>query len=490
MLRSFRARLIAGFALVIALSLFLAAAGFTILLREQQAQAAEQRIGALVGPFSARLLALQLEGAPAEYIYADLRDLAIQFDVRVLVIDDSEMIVLDTSSSSELIGRRLTMPVVADDVDAMRSFYASRSHGTGEDLYLFTAATPGGAGNASALLPGGRVVIAVPATDVTSAWFELLPRLTLAGLSAGLVAVVVATLLAARITNPIAQMTRASERMAHGDLSQRVGGEGSDEIGMLASAFNQMSEQVSRSNRAMRDLLANVSHDLKTPLTSIRGFSQALVDGLARDGDEAREMAGAITDEAERMRHLVDDLLYLSEIESGSIALEFADTDIPNLLSETAGRFRYAAAERNVTVVVEGSDIVAPVDARRIEQAFTNLVDNALRFAPAGSDIVLRTSRAGDDVRVDVHNDGEPIPEDQIPMLFDRFYRTEQSRSGEKHTGLGLAIVRELTQAHGGNVSVTSSSDGGSTFTLVLPADGRRRAPAANRSADDQGHSS
>ena len=130
----------------------------------------------------------------------------------------------------------------------------------------------------------------------------------------------------------------------------QLGGEGDDEIGTLARAFNQMSAQVSRSNRAMRDLLANVSHELKTPLTSIRGFAKAMVDGLATEPADYKEMAGAVYEEAERIRVLVDDLLYLSEIESGTLQLTLDHVDIDAIVADTARRLRFAAEDRNVTI--------------------------------------------------------------------------------------------------------------------------------------------
>jgi two-component system sensor histidine kinase BaeS len=340
----------------------------------------------------------------------------------------------------------------------------------GEDLYLFTASRSD-LGGTSARAPA-RLVIAVPAENVTAAWAALLPRMSLAGGAAALVAVVFASMLAARITNPIAQMTRASEAMARGNLQQRVGGEGDDEIGTLARAFNQMSEQVSRSNRAMRDLLANVSHELKTPLTSIRGFAQAMVDGMARDPVEYSEMATAIYDEAERIRALVDDLLYLSEIESGTLQLTLDNVDVDAIVADSVKRFRYQAEEAGVTLrhAPDGGEVRA--DARRLEQITANLMDNAIRFAPSGSEVLLRTYRLNGDVAIEVHNGGRPIAPEHLPYLFERFYQSDGSRSDERHKGLGLAIVRELVQAHDGRVAAESSEGAGTIFTVYLPVKG------------------
>jgi signal transduction histidine kinase len=467
-----------GFAVVIALSLFLSASASIWLLREEQVQAAQQRIGLLVDPIARRVATLESAGWPTPLIRQDLEQVATYYDIRVLLVDPSDRVVVDTDPTSRMVGKQLAVPSApkADsETRQMSSFHAVRMTADGEDLYLFT---PSILNDTAGSLPGSttRLVIAVPAQNVTAAWSALLPRLSLAGGVAAIVAVIVASLLASRITNPIAQMTRASEAMAEGDLQQRVEGEGDDEIGTLARAFNQMSQQVSRSNRAMRDLLANVSHELKTPLTSIRGFAQAMVDGMATQPEDYADMATSIYDEAERIRVLVDDLLYLSEIESGTLQLTLDQVDVDSVVADTARRFRYQAEQAGVQVRValDGGEIRA--DARRVEQILANLTENAIRFAPSGSEVLLRTYRlggfAGGEVAVEVHNGGTPIAPEHLPYLFERFYQADGSRSDERHKGLGLAIVRELVQAHEGQVAVESGADAGTVFTVRLPVAG------------------
>jgi signal transduction histidine kinase len=473
MLRSFRARLLAGFALVIALSLLLSASGFVLLLRAEQASAAEQRIGLLVEPLARRAYNLERAGWPRELIREDLETVARYYSVRILLIDSVDRVIIDTHPEKLMIGSQLAVPAATPPPrggDHMSSFHSVRMSAGGEDLYLFTPAVP----PEPEWWPAQRLrlVIAVPAQDVTAAWSALLPRLALAGGGAGVLAVVVATLLASRITNPIAQMTRASEAMAQGNLDQRVEAEGEDEIGVLARAFNQMSAQVSRSNRAMRELVANVSHELKTPLTSIQGFSQAMLDGMARTPEEYGEMAEAIHGETGRIRALVDDLLYLSEIESGALQLNIDSVDLDALVEDTAKRFRFQAEEAGVTLRLDLGAGELRADGRRLEQVLANLVDNAIRFAPQGSEIVLRTERIGDRVAIQVRNAGEPIPPEHLPYLFDRFYQADPARSDERHAGLGLAIVRELAQAHDGEVRAESSAETGTVFTVRLPVAG------------------
>jgi len=254
--------------------------------------------------------------------------------------------------------------------------------------------------------------------------------------------------------------------MGRGDLSQRIDVDGNDEVGRLAQAFNSMSARISRSDRSMRDLLANVSHELRTPLTSIQGFSQAIVDGVTSD---PREAASLINDEAERIRLLVDDLLYLSEIESGTVHLDVEEVDMDGLIEGTLRRLRIQADEREVELVgVPGGGTIY-ADGRRLEQVFANLVDNAIRFAPPGTPVTVTERRQSDGVLIEVHNGGDPIPEADRQLVFDRFYQVDRARSPGRHRGLGLSIVQELVQAHRGTVSVDSSPERGTTFAVYLP---------------------
>lgn len=465
MLGSFRARLLSGFAIVIALTLFLSASAFILLLREQQADAAEARIGMLVGPITEQVRARESQGWPQELIRVELLAVAELYDLRVLLLDRDARVVLDTDPQQPALGQVLatafTEPVANPGM--MQTFRTQRVSVATADLYLFMASD---APSARDDLSGVRVVVAVPAGDVRGAWAELLPRLGMAGLGAGIVAVVFATLFAARITTPIAQVTRASQAMAQGDLDQRIEVDGTDEVGRLASAFNLMSARISRSDQSMRDLLANVSHELKTPLTSIQGFSQAIVDGIGGDPKDAAEL---IHEEAERIRVLVDDLLYLSEIESGTVRLDFEAVDLDAVLEGTLRRFRFLAEEREVALdsLLAGGTIRA--DGRRLEQVFANLLDNAIRFAPPGTPVRVTAKQVADGVLVEVHNGGEPIPAEALPRVFDRFYQVDRARSSGPHRGLGLSIVQELAQAHGGSVSVDSTAERGTTFSVFLP---------------------
>jgi signal transduction histidine kinase len=449
-----------------------------LLLRDQQVEAAEQRIGRLVDPLAQIVEEMETDDWSRARIRQQLSFYARYYDVRILLLDPAQRVVLDTSEREPMLGMWLPMPsedARLQPTGEVVQFRTARTSAEGQDLYLFSAAHPATSVSSALVSParGLELVVAVPAADVNSAWAQLLPRLALAGGVAALAAVLVGTVIASRITRPIRAVTRASEAMARGDYEQRIEASGHDELAALASAFNAMSAQVTHSHRSMRQLLANVSHELKTPLTSIQGFSQAMVDGVVDDPEEQVRLAGVIHEEAHRVRVLVDDLLYLSQIESGELALSTDDVDLDALLQATADRFRFQAEAVGVElrVVAGAGEVVA--DGRRLEQVLANLVDNAIRFSPAGSVVTLRGSSEPEHALVEVHNRGEPIPEQVLAHVFDRFYQADPARGEQGHTGLGLAIVLELVQAHGGSVAVRSSAAHGTTFTARLPRDGR-----------------
>ncbi len=449
---------------MVGLSLFLSASAFILMLREQEADAAAQRIGVLVQPMTFQVRERELQGYPVDIIGLMLVPIAEEYNIRVMLVNREGLVAADTAPDGGLTGQQLALDEVQPAMTSgqVATFYTQRVTTGGQELYLFTAGDP-------PRTTGHQVVIAVPAEDVTSAWARLLPRLMIAGGGAGVVAVIFATLFAARITNPMAQMTRASRAMAQGDLSQRIDADGRDEVGQLAQAFNLMSERVSRSDRSMRELLANVSHELKTPLTSIQGFSQALVDGIA---DDPQEIGALINEEANRIRVLVDDLLYLSEIESGTLRMEIEDVDVDAIAEATIRRFRFPAEEAGVDLVADLEGCTVRADGRRLEQVMANLLDNAIRFTPQGQAVTLRTRTQSDGVLIEVHNPGDPIPEEHAERIFDRFYQADPSRAGARHRGLGLSIVQELVQAHGGAVTVDSGAERGTTFTIFLPETG------------------
>jgi two-component system sensor histidine kinase VicK len=255
---------------------------------------------------------------------------------------------------------------------------------------------------------------------------------------------------------------------------------------------------VERSHRALREFLANASHELRTPLTSIQGFSQALVDGTLTGSEGASQAGEIINEEANRMRRLVEDLLYLSRVESQDVPVVQKEVDVAVLLREAQRRLQHVAEQRDLRLDVRVGELLPVVgDEDQLDRVFGNLLDNAGKYTPTGGSIAIVASQvaAGEDgtathaaagaagpalvaagtaapsIRVTVHNSGASIPAEDLPRVFERFYRVDKSRAREvEGSGLGLAIAREVVERHGGSISVHSSPEDGTSFTVVLPA--------------------
>lgn len=482
MMRSLRSKLIVAFVLVIFLCLLLASSTFVFLLRGYQTRLKLDQLEELAATMSVQARLLERAGAQPDQAALVLQEQAREMGVRVLLLNSQGVVVHD--SQGELQGEQVPLPSNAQTTT--RNTYSLVYRGGGrESLFLVLS----GLRPTSALserflsrVPTYSLVLAVPQQSVGSAWLELAPSLSLAALISLVVSVAVAILLSRSISRPISAITRASEEMAKGNYDQSLPVRGGDEIGRMAAAFNRMAAEVKASHRTLRDFLANVSHELKTPLTSIQGFSQALVDGAIKD-DEGFAAAGRIiNEEAERMRRLVEDLLYLSKIESGQIPMEKLPVDLKALVESCVRKTEMQVKEAEVATAFEIDDLpLIQGDAHKLEQVLTNLLDNALKHTPGGGTITLRGNvvrnglAAGiggqrGTVRVAVHNTGSTISGDELEKVFERFYQVDKSRTRSRlGSGLGLAIVREIVQAHGGAVEAQSSPLDGTEFAVYLP---------------------
>ncbi|MGE5777223.1 MAG: sensor histidine kinase, partial [Chloroflexota bacterium] len=248
---------------------------------------------------------------------------------------------------------------------------------------------------------------------------------------------------------------------------------GPHEVQDLTRAFNSMVARVQRTQKSQRDFVANVSHELKTPLTSVQGFAQAILDDTANTPEARKQAAQIIYGEAGRMHRMALDLLDLARLEAGTADLKMSAVDMGVLLRGIVEKFAPQAAQAgvNLQLNIPESPPALIGDGDRLAQVFTNLVDNALKFTPAGGQITLSAANAGAEMETSVTDTGKGIPPEALPHLFDRFYQVDRSRAGgEKHgAGLGLAIVQEILQAHGGRIIVRSEVGRGTTFVIRLP---------------------
>jgi signal transduction histidine kinase len=293
---------------------------------------------------------------------------------------------------------------------------------------------------------------------------------------AGLCAVLLIAGVSRRALAPVEALTAAVRRMEAGDLSQRVEVTSRDEIGDLACAFNSMADGLARLEELRRQMVTDVAHELRTPLSNIRGYLEALQDGVV-EPDEG--VVDSIHEEAMLLNRMVDDLQELSLAEAGQLGLErrpVALADVVDRAIEAA--CPQAAAEDVALSVAVPQDLpLVDVDPQRIGQVLRNLFCNAMTHTPPGGEIVITARTEGRRVAVCVRDTGTGIAEEDLPHVFDRFYRADRSRSrATGGAGLGLAIVKQLVEAHGGRIEVESAIGKGTQFTFTLPV------------ADDLGH--
>jgi len=301
---------------------------------------------------------------------------------------------------------------------------------------------------------------------------DLLPLIWQGGLIALLLSLGVAFFFARWIADPLQKVVLAAREMPSAEIKPVEAG-GPREIRELTRAFNAMIARVQGSQQSQRDFVANVSHELKTPLTSIQGFAQAILDGTADSPEARRQAAEVIYQESGHMHRMVLDLLDLARLDAGTADITMSPVNILALLNAVAEKFSPQLQKAGVTMKVESVPGLPSVtgDGDRLSQIFTNLVDNALKFTPREGTITLSASIVEGLLLVSVADTGAGISSEALPHVFDRFYQADPARKGgEKHgTGLGLAIAKEIVEAHGGRISVRSELERGTIFDVRLP---------------------
>lgn len=283
------------------------------------------------------------------------------------------------------------------------------------------------------------------------------------------VAVAIAFLISRRVLSPVRALTQAVQRLGHGDLGQRVEVVDRGEMGELAGAFNTMAGELDRADRVQRQMIGDIAHELRTPLSNIRGYVEAIRDRVVQPDETTITI---IDEEATLLSRLVDDLQDLSIVEAGQLALEIQPEDPLALIQQATDAVRTRAATRGIelgTYAPDSLPLVA-IDHHRISQVLRNLLDNAIAQTGQGGTVTLTATGQGSIVEVAVSDTGAGITEEDLPKIFDRFYRADRSRArATGGRGLGLTISKGLIEAHGGTMRVESEPGEGSTFTFTLP---------------------
>jgi signal transduction histidine kinase len=273
------------------------------------------------------------------------------------------------------------------------------------------------------------------------------------------------------LTRPVRELTRGARRMSMGSLGATVSIRSQDEIGELGSAFNEMSRRLAEFHKSRTELLADISHEIRSPLARIQTDAEILIDREMGQEEQTQHLQ-AICEEVSHIDHLIDDLLMLSRLENNQLALERSPVSIEAVLSREAARFLLQMEEKGVALQQE----IAPelpaisLDEKRIGQVISNLLANAIRYTPAGGTITVGAKAHEAEVTLWVRDTGAGIPAEDLPHIFDRFYRVDKSRSRSTGgTGLGLAIAKRFVEAHGGHIRAESEAGRGTVIIVTLP---------------------
>lgn len=285
---------------------------------------------------------------------------------------------------------------------------------------------------------------------------------------ASILALLLGSLLAFGLTRTLHELKNAALDIAQGRYGRQVQVRSRDELGELAQAFNQMSRQLESAIQARRQMTADIAHDLRSPLTVIQGYTEALSDGKIEGGEEVYQI---LHQETQHLSRLVDDLRLLSLADAGELPLALQTLDPKAMLERAQARFQIQADQKQVQLLVEAREPLAPLraDSERMAQVLDNLIQNALRYTSPGGTIWLRAAQDAHQVILQVRDNGAGIAAEDLPRIFDRFYRADPSRSQNGESGLGLAIVKSLIEIQGGNITVQSAPGEGTTFTITFP---------------------
>ncbi|MDH3444158.1 MAG: ATP-binding protein [Deltaproteobacteria bacterium] len=296
-------------------------------------------------------------------------------------------------------------------------------------------------------------------TNVHRMFLEATHRsLIWASLATLVLAMILSFVLTKRVLNPLSHMSRITEKIAARDYTARVQISSNDEIGQLAAAFNAMADSLQRTEQLRKTMVIDVAHELRTPLTNIRGYLEAMDEGLVVP---SKETLGSLHEETIRLGKLVEDLLQLAKADASRNTLHRQYTDLRDLSSQTVELFRPKFDAKGIRFTSQLSDLNGEllVDPEKLAQVFRNLLENACQYTPRGGNVTISAERSPDRIKMIFTNSSQRIAPEDLPFIFERFYRGEKSRSRDHGgAGIGLTIVKELIEAHGGQVKAESSA--------------------------------
>lgn len=462
-----------AFLLVVGLSFYTIASLLTGLVsnylfdqRIRQDSLSVEKLAATLAPF--------FSSARTEQLQTSLENAGGELGGRLLLTDSEGKVQLD--SFAALLGRRLPLPQVAQVLQKPTgSAYGIHRQSSKEELYpespdayVSVCAAPMTDGKGQVL---GAVVLVSSVQEMMTSLNAVHTRMLTAFAAVAVFAMAAALIFSQVLTVPIARLTRTIQRMGRGDLSARVTVHGSGEMRQLADAYNAMAQQLESLDQSRNQFVSNASHELKTPMTTLKIMLQSLIAQPDMPEELRTEFMQDMDHEIDRLTGIIDDLLTLTRMDSHALTLRPAPIDLAELARDTLRRLQPMAERREQTLQGDLPETLPMVaDGPRLEQVLYNLVENAVKYTPEGGMISLTVLRQGRSAVIAVSDDGPGIPQEDQAHIFDRFYRVDKARSRETGgTGLGLSIVRQIVTLHQGVITVDSQEGEGSTFRVELP---------------------
>lgn len=424
-------------------------------------------------------LSPKLINADMEALYEELIDAARQIGGRLLLVDTDGKVVLDTFD--EQCGMLLPLSELAavltgtKDIDfgyhngkTAEGVPRSKMNAEMDDWEgCFVSAIIDADGKTKA-----AIVSSISIQHTVETITSLRNRISAVFAAALLIVLVLSAILSGLITRPIGALSNGIDHMAHGDYGTLVHVKGKGEMANLAAAFNEMSEKVHRLDESRSQFVSNASHELKTPLATIKILVETMLYQEEPDHELNKEFLTDIDNEIDRLTAVVNDLLTLAKADNQKLALHRERIVFKDVVYESARRLLPLAEKKDITVNMQLTDpCIMEADEAKLTQVCYNIISNAIKYTPNGGHIDLCLKRSGRDAVLEVTDDGIGISPEDLPHVFDRFYRADKSRAREEGTGtgLGLSIVRQIVRLHAGTVTVRSKLGEGSTFTVQLP---------------------
>jgi two-component system OmpR family sensor kinase len=461
---SLRSRLFTTYALIVVLCLCMVAVSVTVLLQGYRDSLAMESLEDMARPVYVQVISLIKGEVTTSELWSNMQEQADKNDIYILFGNRRGDIVNQVTPVTSSGQQPVYVPREELPSRILRH-EQGRFVASGGQTFLYSAYPLSRPDQTTVTVD--TLIIAVPRDGALAIWTALYRPFLFAGLIALVVSLVISILLARSVYRPIQRVTEAVEKIAEGQYDQELPATGPREVRRLAVNFNQMVEQVKQSQQRLRHFVADVSHQLRSPLTSIQGFAEAMLDGTAQDEATRLKAATIINDESRRMRRQVDELLELARIQSGQLRIAREYVDVNELLEQCQEIMSVQAEEQSILVKTRVEPHLAVYgDIDRLEQVFCNLLDNAIKNSPAKGAVIVNGRRYGtDSIEIHVIDDGPGIPPEQVPFVFDRFYQAGGIRTG---VGLGLAIAKEIVVAHGGSIEVSSTPGAGTEFIVIL----------------------